>query len=224
MWIGIKIFGCFCIIKLMEKHFILSSFYFNLCVNKKWTRCAKFSFSKYLHSDCSELWASAWSREAVSGRHCGKNTRSLLVHVTWLLTHIGPLRYTAVWKTCFFLLTRNRPCLFFWVSSQNSWFATWDDIIFALRSLLTQHRLPESVFFSHLLVFFLPVQYTVSPPQLNPNFCGARSIEVRNPYTDCLVSQQVVDSPRPTGLRGQPGPGLSKRKPVRSPRDSDGAK
>lgn len=76
----------------MEKYFILS-FYYYVCINK-WAKFAEFSFSKYLHSDCSSLWAWAWHCRAVNGRHYRKNTHILLVHETFV-THRGPLRYIA---------------------------------------------------------------------------------------------------------------------------------
>lgn len=80
----------------MEKHFILFSFYYYVCVNKKWTKCAKFSFSKYLHSDRSWLRARTWHRESRSGGHYRKNIRVLLVRVAWSLTQLGPFRYIVV--------------------------------------------------------------------------------------------------------------------------------
>lgn len=88
---------------------------------------------------------------------------------------------------------------------------------FALHLVLTKPSWPESIFFSCLLVFFLPVQCLVFPPQLNPSFCGAQITEDRKLYTDCLIRLHVVDPASPTGVYVQPEARLPERKAARSP-------
>lgn len=81
----------------MEKYCILSSFYYYLCVNKKWAKFAKSSFSKFLHSDGSQLWVRAWSCKAVMGRHeLQKEHTPFPSACDPVVTCFYPLRYIAV--------------------------------------------------------------------------------------------------------------------------------
>lgn len=118
------------------------------------------------------------------GTNCRKNILLFLVRVTrWLLVFTP-------WDTLqceeSISLFQAKIHLANLIGIPNKIFAPWEETRFVLHLVLTKHCLPESIFFSRLLVFILPVQYIVFPPVVQYWLLWSQVAEDRELYMQCI--------------------------------------